>query len=197
MNPAPQRIALFGGSFDPVHLGHLEIAARAVASMRLDRVIFLPCRISPHKLDGPPPTAGEDRLAMLRLATAGLDWAEVDDFDLTQPPPSYSYLTVAEMARRHPQAQLFWVLGRDQWEALPRWKHPEKLAKAVEFLVFSRDGDPIPREGWSMHPVTGVHPASATAIRAALSHGGSPPWLPPAVAAFIRERGLYRSHPPA
>ena len=197
MNPTPQRIALFGGSFDPVHLGHLEIAARAVASMRLDRVIFLPCRISPHKLDGPPPTAGEDRLAMLGLATAGLDWAEVDDFDLTQEPPSYSYLTVEEMARRHPQAKLFWLLGRDQWDALPRWKHPEMLAAAVEFIVFSREGDPLPREGWIMHPVAGVHPASATAIRTALGHGGSPPWLPPAVAAFIRDRGLYRSEPRA
>ncbi|MCU0796994.1 MAG: nicotinate (nicotinamide) nucleotide adenylyltransferase [Akkermansiaceae bacterium] len=191
MNPTPQRVALFGGSFDPIHLGHLEIAARAVAAMRLDRVIFLPCRISPHKLDGPPPTAGEDRLAMLRLATAGLPWAEVDDFDLTQPPPSYSYLTVAEMARRHPQAKLFWLLGKDQWEALPRWKHPEKLAAAVDFIVFSRDGDPQPRAGWTMHPVSGTHPASATRIRAQLTSGEETPWLPEAVRRYILDHGLY------
>src|SRR5690606_6458302 len=76
---APSRVALFGGSFDPVHLGHVEIARLAVARLALDQVRFLPCRVSPHKTGGPPPAAADDRLAMLRLATAGLPWAVIDD----------------------------------------------------------------------------------------------------------------------
>ncbi len=188
--PSPS-IALFGGSFDPVHLGHLEIARRAVEQMKLDRVIFLPCRLSPHKLGAPPPAPGADRLAMLELATAGLPWARVDDFDLVQPPPSYSYLTVAEMQRHHPSARLFWLLGKDQWDALPRWREPGKLAAAVEFIVFSRGGDPEPRAGWKMHHLPGTHPASATAIRREFAAGRVPDHLAPAVLDYIRSHGLY------
>ncbi|MBB5350977.1 nicotinate-nucleotide adenylyltransferase [Haloferula luteola] len=185
------RIALFGGSFDPVHDGHIEISRRAMDQAALDRVIFLPCRISPHKADGPLPASGEDRLELLRLATADLPWATIDDFDLTAPPPSYSFRTVEEMTRRHPEAKLFWLLGRDQWEALPRWKEPERLARSVEFLVFSREGAPVPRPGWSMQALQGVHPASSTAIRRALAAGRPPDHLHPAVLAAIRARGLY------
>ncbi|GAA5482659.1 nicotinate (nicotinamide) nucleotide adenylyltransferase [Haloferula sargassicola] len=193
--PAGEKIALFGGSFDPVHLGHVAIARLAVAQMGLERVIFLPCRISPHKQAGAPPAAGEDRLAMLRLATAGLPWAEIDDFDLVQPPPSFSYLTVAEMQRRHPRARLFWLLGKDQWDALPRWREPERLAASVEFIVFSREGEPLPRAGWTMHHLSGEHPASATAIRRNLAAGRSPQHLDPTVLDFIRTRGLYGAGP--
>lgn len=190
MTPA-RRIALFGGTFDPIHLGHLEIASRAVAAMQLDQVRFLPCQISPHKT-GHPPTAFGERLAMLHLALQGLPWAVVDDFELHAPKPSYSHLTVIEMRRRFPDAQLFWLLGRDQWDALPRWKHPEKLAAALEFIVFARDGQAAPRQGWRMHPIAGTHPASSSAIRTALhDHHPLPEWLPSAVLSYIREHSLY------
>jgi nicotinate-nucleotide adenylyltransferase len=189
---APHRIALFGGTFDPIHQGHVEIATRAKESMDLDQVIFLPCRVSPHKIgiaSAPP----DDRLEMARLATRGLPWAEVDDFDLVSPPPSYSYLTAGEMARRFPGARLFWIMGADQWRALPAWKEPERLAALVEFLVFSRDGRPEPRAGFRMTPLSGTHPASATAIRHDLAAGGpAVKWLPPAVATYIRQHGLYK-----
>jgi nicotinate-nucleotide adenylyltransferase len=187
----PRRIALFGGTFDPIHLGHVEIATRAKEAMDLDEVIFLPCRVSPHKI-GVASAPPDDRLEMARLATRGLAWAVVDDFDLTSPPPSYSYLTAAEMARRHPGARLFWIMGADQWRALPEWKHPERLAGLVEFLVFSRDGSPEPRAGWRMQALAGTHPASATAIRREMASGNPMTgWLDPSVAAYIRERGLY------
>jgi nicotinate-nucleotide adenylyltransferase len=190
MASSPLRIALFGGTFDPIHLGHLEIAQRAVAALGLDRVIFLPCRVSPHKI-GVQSAAAEHRLAMARLATADLPWAEVDDFDLVSPPPSYSYVTAEEMQRRYPGAQLFWLMGADQWRALPRWRNPERLAGICEFLVFARDGEPSPQPPWKMHFLPGTHPASATEIRAALSTGGSSDWLPAPVTAYIRQHGLY------
>lgn len=188
--PEP-RIALFGGSFDPVHLGHLEIARRAVEAMNLDQIRFLPCRISPHKSRRPAPAA--DRLAMLRLAIEGIPWAELDDFDLRDDGPSYSHLTVAAMSRRFPTARLFWLLGRDQWEALPRWEQPERLAAALEFIVPSRDGDPLPRAGWTLHPLRGpAHPASATEIRESARNGPlRTDWLPAAVADYIVRHRLY------
>ena len=92
----PKRIALFGGSFDPVHLGHLEIARSAVDQLRLDEVRFIPCRISPHKT-AEPPASSQARLEMLRLALADHSWAKIDDTELEEPPPSYSYKTAARV----------------------------------------------------------------------------------------------------
>lgn len=188
----PRRIGLFGGTFDPVHLGHLEIARRSVEALDLDEVRFLPCRISPHKTSTPP-ASGEDRVAMLELAVRELPWAVVDDFELRSPPPSYSYLTAGEMRRRFPRARLFWILGRDQWEALPSWREPARLASLVEFIVFARDGAPVPRPGWDMHPLDAAQPASATAIRESVRQGTPrSDWLPPQVEDYIRGHRLYQ-----
>jgi nicotinate-nucleotide adenylyltransferase len=192
-SPPPKRIGLFGGTFDPIHLGHLAIAARAREGLALDEVRFLPCHTSPHKI-GVASAPAADRLEMARLATRGLDWAVVDDHDLTAAPPAYSVRTAAEMARRFPGARLFWIMGADQWRALPDWKEPDRLAELVEFIVFARDGEPAPHPGWRSHFLSGTHPASATAIRRELTEGRLPEsMLDPAVADFIRRRGLYNA----
>lgn len=187
-----RRIALFGGTFDPVHQGHLQVARAAKDAAGLDEVRFLPCRISPHK-PGVRSAPGTDRLEMLRLATAALPWATVDDFELNGPEPSFSYLTAEAMAAAEPGVEWYWLMGGDQWEALPRWRHPERLAAVVRFLVLAR-GEAVPRmrEGFRMQVVAGAHPASATEIRGALARGGTPQWLDPAVAAYAVEKGLYR-----
>jgi nicotinate-nucleotide adenylyltransferase len=187
----PRRIALFGGTFDPIHLGHLEIARRAKELLELDEVRFLPCHTSPHKM-GVASAPAADRLEMVRAAIQRLPWAVVDDFDLSRPAPSYSYETAEEMARRFPEARLFWLMGADQWRALPQWKKPERLAELVEFIVFARDGKPESHAGWTMHFLAGTHPASATAIRQALADGQTGlPWLVPEVEQLIRQRRLY------
>jgi len=189
----PRRIGLFGGTFDPVHLGHIRLAEIAREAMRLDEVRFLPCRISPHK-SGSRPASGDHRLAMLRLATQSLPWAVVDDFELASAGDSFSYLTAEEMARRFPQAKLVWIMGGDQWEALPRWKHPEKISAAVEFAVLARGESPKPRDGFRLHVIPGAHPASATAIRDALQRGENTPQdLDPDVARYILENRIYSS----
>lgn len=187
----PEKIGIFGGTFDPIHLGHLHLAGLAKEALDLDEVIFLPCRISPHKT-GTAPASGEDRQEMLRLATTGIPWAEVDDFELRETGPSYSFQTAEAMAARFPAADLFWIMGGDQWDALPRWKNPERLARCVEFAVLARGETPQPREGYQLHVVQGEHPASATEIRAAVSNGLPPPWLHPNVAKYIESRGLYQ-----
>jgi nicotinate-nucleotide adenylyltransferase len=187
----PRKIALFGGTFDPVHCGHIHLAEVAREKLHLDEVRFLPCRISPHKLDSEP-TSAEDRLEMLRLATAKLPWAVVDDFEIRREGPSYSWQTAEAMAAKFPGARLFWIMGGDQWRALPTWARPERLAACVEFIVFEREGEPQPHEGFRLHALDGGHPASATAIREAIAGGEKAhPWLDPAVERYIREQRIY------
>lgn len=180
-----RKIGLFGGTFDPVHLGHIHLADLARRTVGLDEVRFIPCRISPHKT-GTAPAGEVDRMEMLRLATADLPWAVIDDIELAAGTPNFSYLTAAEIHRRFPGDRLFWIMGGDQWTALHTWKHPELLASRVEFIVLARNDSPSPRDGYRMHLVTGEHPASSTRIR-----GGSREHLHPEVAAWIETRGLY------
>lgn len=190
--PEPLRIALFGGTFDPVHSGHVFLADKARQALALDQVRFIPCRISPHKL-GSQPTSAADRLEMLRLATADLPWAVVDDFEIQREGPSFSWQTAEAMAARFPEARMFWIMGGDQWDSLPTWAEPQKLAACVEFIVFSRGKRPQARDGYALHVVEGTHPASATEIRAAISVGETThPWLAPPVARWIGLRALYQ-----
>lgn len=190
--PATRKIALYGGTFDPVHLGHIHLAETAREKLGLDEVRFFPCRISPHKQDSIPATA-DDRLEMLRLATADLPWAVVDDFEIRREGPSYSWQTAEAMSARFPQARLFWIMGGDQWDALTKWEHPERLAGFVEFIVFARGKPPQPRDGFVLHAIDGGHPASATSIREAIARGETEqPWLAPAVSRWISSRRLYQ-----
>lgn len=188
-----KRIALFGGTFDPVHLGHVHMARLAKDAAELDEVRFMPCRISPHKV-GRATAPAEDRVEMLRLATRDLPWAKVEDYELTGPEPSFSYLTAEALSAKEPEAEWFWLMGGDQWNALPRWKRPEQLAAVVTFLVLARGGDtPQPREGFRMQVVPGDHPASATAIREGVQRGRTlRDWMNPEVGEYLEKRGLYR-----
>ena len=186
------RIALFGGTFDPIHLGHIAMAEAAREALKLDWVHYLPCRISPHKLDQAP-TSAEHRLHMLEIATSKQDWALINDIDLKREGPSYSWMTAEAMSEHMPDSRLFWIMGSDQWEALERWNQPQRLAACVEFVVFHRGQEPEPREGYRLRPLPAVHEASATEIRKQLKAGETRhPWLDAGVADYIRENDLYR-----
>jgi nicotinate-nucleotide adenylyltransferase len=129
---------------------------------------------------------------MLRLATQELPWAVVDDCEIAREGPSFSYQTAEAMAARFPGAKLFWIMGSDQWDALPAWAETKRLAACVEFIVFDRGNHPQPRAGYALHVVEGVHPASATEIREAIAAGESAhPWLAPDVARWIGGHRLY------
>lgn len=193
----PARFALFGGSFDPPHLAHLAIARAAVDQCGLERVVFIPCQESPLK--GKLPGArGPQRLEMLRLATAGLAWAEVSGWELERPGPSYSWQTAEHFAAEHPGAEWHWLMGADQWAALERWARPDVLRERLNFIVFTREGAvPQPREGWRMVHLRGEWAGSSTEARALLAAGASAPLLPAAVEAYARSAGLYRANMPA
>ena len=131
---------------------------------------------------------------MLRLATFDLPWAVVDDLEFHRDGPSYSWQTAEAIAGRFPQARLFWIMGGDQWDALTKWEHPERLASFVEFIVFTRGEALKERDGFVLHALEDRHPASATAIRDAFARGAkSHPWLSPAVNGWIETHRLYRN----
>ncbi len=186
-------MALFGGSFDPVHPGHVAIARAAVEQAGLDEVIFLPAAQSPLKAHGPQ-AEGPLRVEMLEAALAGITWARVSDWELGRPVPSYSWQTARNFRETGGEDTLyFWLMGVDQWEQLERWQHWERLAAEVTFLVFTREGRvPQVRAGVEAIFLTGEFEGSSTAVREAIRKGGN--WkllLHPAVAAVVAREGLY------
>jgi len=157
----------------------------------LDRLVFLPCRQSPHKKERPT-ASDQQRLQMLRLAIASEPRFEVDDFELTQPPPSYTWMTIRKMkAQLPPHSELFLLIGLDQWQHIESWQHPSRLAEDVTFLVVGRDGHPQQKEGFRALFLSGDHPASSSQIREKLALKQSPDWIPANVLAFIEKKGLY------
>ncbi len=171
MGEEGKRVGIFGGSFDPVHEGHLHLAKLAKESAELDEVWFLPCEISPHKMERPP-TDGAERARWLRVALRDLPWARVSEAELGVEGPSYSYRTLERLDEKFPGYEWYWILGGDQWDALPRWKYPERLAELATFVVLARNGAVVEaREGYRMIRVEGEHPASSTRIREAIGAG--------------------------
>lgn len=183
------KICLFGGSFDPVHSGHLTIAEAAVRECGLDRVMFLPAAESPFKQGKAHLFSDAQRLELLRLATADCPWAEVSELDLQLPPPSWSWRLVEHFRAAYPEAQLCWLLGTDQWQELHRWARYDYLREALHFIVYHRGEAPQPREGVRSTFLAGHHPAAATEIRRALTEGTPLPagWMSPAVEQRARE----------
>ncbi len=174
------KTCLFGGSFDPIHSGHLLMAAEAQRVCELDKLVFLPAARSPFKVESAALFSDEQRLELLHLATAQLPWAEVSELDLRLPAPSWSWRVVEAWQRAHPHDALYWLMGTDQWEQLHRWAKYEYLAEKLHFIVFARNTPPQPREGVRATFIQGNHPASSSAIREALQNGTPlpPGWLP-------------------
>ncbi len=192
------RIALFGGTFDPVHLGHLRAAESAREALALDRVAFLPSAFPPHRTA--PISGAEERLEMTRLATASHPGFESWDSELRRAGPSYTVETVAALVAERPQDRFLLLVGADTWPEMTAWREPERLFSLVEIAVVARPGaaplelrPPVPGAR-PLHEVDGPSlPISATLIRERVRCGLSVRYLvPDPVAAFIAERGLYR-----
>lgn len=188
-----KRIAIFGGSFDPVHLGHLELARCARDAAKLDRVIFMPCWQSPFK--NRTVGAAQQRFEMLQLAIEDLgitEWAEVSDFEISRPEPSYSWQTATHFRSddEDHEVEWNWILGTDQWQQLESWAEPEKLRELLSFIVMTRNGDQVDKkEGWRHLAVPFDHPASSTRIRNEFAEHMN--WLSPAVAEYCQQNSIY------
>lgn len=137
------RVAVFGGSFDPVHLGHLWMAELSQEAMQLDEVIFLPAATSPLKPHGPVAT-NDQRLMMLRLAISGQTSMSIDTRELDRGGTSYTIDTIKELQSERPADQLFLLMGTDAFNSLDRWKEPVELLSLVTPIVLRRGGEGEP-----------------------------------------------------
>jgi len=136
-----QRIGIFGGSFDPVHFGHLLVAQAALEELKLERLYFIPAAQSPFKPENQA-APGSERLRLLRLALAGKTDCEVDDQEIKRGGISYTVDTLRDYARRFPQAQLLYLIGADNVATLPKWREAAELARLAEFVAIPRPGQP-------------------------------------------------------
>jgi nicotinate-nucleotide adenylyltransferase len=183
-----KKIAIYGGTFDPIHHAHLILARDALEALGLDEVIFVPAAISPLK-KAAPVASGELRLAMLRAAIKGEPNFAVDDCELRRPPPSYTIDTVEEVRRRNSDAAVYCLIGEDNVDRLRRWHRFSDLEKMTHFVVLDRSGQPPTRS----YPVIDRKlDISATEIRRRVASGRSIHYLvPPAVEEIIRREKLY------
>jgi nicotinate-nucleotide adenylyltransferase len=194
----------FGGSFNPIHVGHL-ICARAVAEEAgFEKVILVPCSQPPHKAVGEKLAGAEDRLEMCRLAAAQQgDMFEVDELEIKRPPPSYTIDTVRELKKRGTK-EVHWLIGADMLMYLPKWHEPEALLKEVKFVVMQRPGTTIdwsvlPEEYQKLKAAVVKAPLieiSSTDIRKRLKTGKSIEFMVASdVREYLRRRRLYRDEP--
>lgn len=195
------RIGVFGGTFDPVHFGHLNTVEAAAMKFSLSRVLFVPARLSPFKSE--LPTDDRHRVAMLALALAGRpDWSlGLDELDRDR--PSYTVDTLRALAARFPGDEAWLLMGTDTLAGLGRWKEPEEIVRLAWIAAFERE--PFLRSGLVIPEVAGLPDRlsvfdagsvriSGTDLRKDLSGGASAAGrVPESVAEYITKHGLYRS----
>ncbi|HUG42473.1 MAG TPA: nicotinate-nucleotide adenylyltransferase [Longimicrobiales bacterium] len=191
------RLGVFGGTFDPPHVGHLVVAQEVLHRLALDRLLVVPAAVPPHKRDQPV-TGGAVRLAMARAAMAALDRVEVSDLELRRDGPSYTVDTLRALRADHPDAELFLVLGADQVRELDTWHEADELRRLATLVVFRRAGqDPDPPGAVATGELLEIEvprlDISSTEIRRRVGAGEPVRFLVPEAALEVIEReGLYR-----
>ncbi len=184
-----KKIGIYGGTFDPIHHGHLILAREALEKLALDEVIFIPAAVSPHKLEQKT-TPAAVRVEMLRAAIAGEAHFCLDELELQRPPPSYTYDTAAELHHRDPERQLFYLLGSDQLPRLHTWHRIEELRALVQLVVLHRGNAPVRCD---LPVIARQIEISATEIRNRVATERSIRYLvPPSVEQIIYREQLYR-----
>jgi nicotinate-nucleotide adenylyltransferase len=188
------KIGLFGGSFDPVHLGHLLVAQAAVEELGLDRLFFIPTAQSPFKPENKH-TVAPIRLQLLRLALAGKTNCEIDEQEIRRGGVSYTIETLRDYARHFPRAELFYLIGVDNVAKLQEWREANELARLAQFVAIPRPGQtpvnfPPPFRGRMLKGFpSGI---SSSQIRTRVKAGLSIDSLvPPPVAEAISAAKLY------
>ncbi|WP_040394711.1 nicotinate-nucleotide adenylyltransferase [Centipeda periodontii] len=200
-----RRIGIMGGTFDPIHMGHLITAEMVRCAVPLDEVLFIPSARPPHK-DGTRAASPEDRLAMTKRAVQENPHFSVSDIELKRDGLSYTVDTIAELQSRSHGATLFFITGADAMNDLYLWHEPKRLLRSCQFIVATRQGVPLDelllaekftaeeRSHIQVLPTPHLEIASST-IRARIREGLSIRYLVPrTVEEYIEKRGLYREH---
>jgi nicotinate-nucleotide adenylyltransferase len=194
------KIGIMGGSFDPIHIGHLLVAEHAAEEAGLDEVWFIPSHNAPHK-DHKPGASDEDRWRMVELAIAGNPRFRADDWEIRQGGVSYSIETARMLVATYPHDEFYWLIGADMVQYLPHWHQIEQLCELIGFIGFARPGvkldpgelAPKIRQRVKLVAVPGFE-VSSTEIRERLRSGRSVRYLlPDAVWHYVKERRLYES----
>ena len=201
-----ERIGIFGGTFNPPHLGHIQAAREALSALELDRVLLVPTHISPHKELPADSPAAEQRLRMLQRAVEQVPGLQVSDLELNREGISYTFDTVTQLKKLYPRAQLVLMMGSDMFLSFPTWRNPETILENAELAVFYR-GDKAEisavaaqkaaleargaRIRLAENPVV---PISSTQLRRLLAFQCAEEFLPGGVGAYIRSHGLYNSN---
>ena len=200
---AMERIGIYGGTFNPPHIGHIQAAKQAVKTLQLDKLLLIPDRVAPHKEIPDNSPSPWQRLDMLRIA-AGQDPAlEVSDIELNREGPSYTYETVAQLKECYPQAELVVLMGTDMFLSFPSWRCPQKILAGAALAVAYR-GDRQERQevarmqrqlesqGAKVYLLENqVTEISSTQLRRMLAFGCADSFLSPGVGDYIRQNGLY------
>ncbi len=189
------RIGIFGGSFNPIHKGHLGLAEWIVREGFVDEVWLM---ISPHnplkEQDGL--LAENERLRLAKMATENVKGVKASDFEFSLPRPSYTYHTLTELSRTYPQDDFCLIIGADNWQVFPRWKNHEELIENYPILIFPRKGCDFSCEGLPKNVIlmnAPLFPVSSTEIREKIKRGESLTCcLPESVLSEIRKKGFYR-----
>ena len=181
------KVGIYGGTFDPIHHGHLILAREARELFGFEKVIFVPAAVSPLKSS--PAASARVRWSMLRAAIEDEPGFELDDCELRRPPPSYTIDTIEDIRTRKRDAQIYCLIGEDNLPTLEKWHRFDELRKAVQFVVLDRTGTPPD------HPYPIVHrkiDISATEIRKRVASRQSIRYfVPQAVEEIIRREKIY------
>ena len=200
-----ERIGIYGGTFNPPHIGHIRAAEQAAYALGLDRLLLIPDRIAPHKVMPEGSASPEQRLHMLRLAAADCPQIQVSDIELRREGPSYTYVTVEQLREAYPDAKLYLLMGTDMFLSFRSWRNPERILQNVSLAVFYRGekGEKsaiqalkaeMEREGHEISLVKNdITPISSTQLRRLLAFRCADAFLPDGVGDYIRQQGLYET----
>ena len=192
---------ILGGSFDPIHIGHTLLAKDVLELLDLERVIFIPAYVAPHKI-GQSFAGAQDRMAMTRLAVEGVSYFSVSDVEMKKGGISYTFETLRLLQQQYPGQEMYFIIGADSVPQLDTWHEIEEIFRMVRFAVayrpgFDREiGAAMLRFGKNVNRLvmlpTPEYPVSSTLVRESIEKG-----LPlqdlvaPQVEAYIKEKGLY------
>jgi len=196
------RIGFFGGTFDPVHHGHLLLARDALEHARLDRIEFVPAAQAPLKKEGRPRASPKQRLSMLELAIEGQPDFTIATVEIDRGGVSYTVNTLESLRADHPGDELFWIIGGDQAAQLGNWQRIDRICEIATFLCLQRPGyEPRQPQGLPEHTYQWISARqidlSSTEIRQRAIRGLPLDFfLPKAVAQYIDTQSLYRSEEP-
>lgn len=197
------KIAMFGGSFNPIHTGHLMLAQAFVKELFLDKVLIVPTYIPPHK-QRDNSVLPQQKLEMCRLAVQNLPFAEVSDIEIRRQGASYTYLTLQELSKLYQNDELFLITGADMFMTIHEWKHPEVIFRLATICGVPRNDSDISqlkKQASYLHTLgaktkvlnAGIMTVSSTEIRNNVRQGKSITGLvPPEVERYILEHSLYR-----